>query len=148
VREHGLGGRDGAEEHHLHQLAQLRRRELLDRADRAVAGVVDQHVDLPERLQRGLDGRVDRRRVGDVERRGAQPVAAALGEVGQRVRLARGRQHPVASGERGQRDLAAEAGGAAGDQPYASWIFHASSLRAEPREPPARIGWAGYSRRL
>ncbi len=53
MRQHRLRQGDGAEEHRVHERAQLAGVDLLDRADRAVAGVVDEHVDAAEALERG-----------------------------------------------------------------------------------------------
>ena len=59
-----LGGREKVD---LHLLAQLLRRKLLDRAERAAPRDVGQDVDAPETVKRGFDGCLARLRVRDVE---------------------------------------------------------------------------------
>src|SRR5271157_2696409 len=59
-----LGGREKVD---LHLFAQLLRRKLLDRAERAAPRDVGQDVDAPETVKRGFDGCLARLRVRDVE---------------------------------------------------------------------------------
>ena len=68
----------------LEQEAQLVVGGLLDRADLGAAGVVDEHVDAPEALDRSCDRRLAVVRVGDVEPRHQRAVVA--GEVVEAVR--------------------------------------------------------------
>jgi hypothetical protein len=108
VRKHCSDQRRRPEEVIVHDLPQLLVAGLLDGADVAVAGIVDEHVDAIEVADRHLDDLLDVARVGDVEGGGAHALAPEANELGQRTQAARAGDHGVAGGERGTRDLGAE----------------------------------------
>jgi len=111
--------RDGqrAEEVGVEQRAQLGVGRLLQRADHAVAGVVDQHVDAPEARDRRIDGRLGGARDVDVERHRQHALGRPRDEVGQRVDAPRRGHDVVAARDRVLGEGAAEAGRGAGDEP-------------------------------
>ncbi len=63
-----------AEEVGIHQGPQLAVRCLLERADQPIAGIVDQHVDSTEALDRCRDGGFGVAGANDVERKDKHPV--------------------------------------------------------------------------
>jgi len=69
-----------------------------------------------EGVDRGLHGRLRGGGIGDVERDRAHAVAVLGDEVVELPRRARGGDEPMAGGQDGLRDRAAEAAGAAGDE--------------------------------
>ena len=85
-RQDGAGHFGGGEEIDLHLLAQLLRREFLDRTKRPAPGDVGEHIDAPEALKRGVDGFVSRLGVGDVE-----PDRERRSAIGGRKRIERRR---------------------------------------------------------
>jgi hypothetical protein len=127
VRERRPGQRDRAEVHRLHHVAEVVGLDLLDRADGAVAGVVDEHVEAAEAVERRGHRGGDLPAVGHVERHGMDAVGRGGDEVGERPGAPRRGDDAVAAGERGLHELAAEAGVAAGDEPDAigGWGGHA-----------------------
>lgn len=70
-RQDGLGDVEDAEQVRLELVAELLLGDLLDGAEEAVAGVVDDDVERSERLVRGLHGGGDLVAVGDVELEGS-----------------------------------------------------------------------------
>jgi hypothetical protein len=97
--------------------ADLVLRQLLDHAEVAVAGVVDDDVEPAEAGRRGLDGGEAGRAVGDVQGEREHGVAVTLGEVVERGQIAGSRGDSVASLQCGLRPFPAEALGRAGDEP-------------------------------
>jgi hypothetical protein len=98
----------------VEQRPQLVLGRLLHRPDLGPAGVVDEHVDAAEAVERGADRGVDLVWAGDVERDGEQAVGGVEVE---RLGAPGGGDDVVAAGERGRRDVAPEARRAAGDEP-------------------------------
>jgi hypothetical protein len=80
VREHRLRERDGAEEHRLHHVAQVVGLDRLDGADRSDAGVVDQHVDAAEAVERRRDGALDLVGLGDPRGRAVHIAQQSLSQ--------------------------------------------------------------------
>ena len=115
-REHGAGDVHRAEQVRLDLGAHLRGADLFEVAGVEVAGVVDQHVDATEPLDRRIDGRLGRGGVGDVERHRQQVVVLAE-RGGDGVGVAGGGNHRVAGGERSLGDVDAHAAGGASDEP-------------------------------
>lgn len=118
--QHGqdrLGDPDGTEEVRLHLGAQVGLGELLDHAEEAVTGVVDDDVEPPEPLHGPLDGLEGRLPVGDVEGQCQDVVAVAAYERVERGDVTGGRNDSVAAPQRGFRTQAAEAARGAGDEP-------------------------------
>ena len=116
-RQRGLGDPQRAEQVGLELVAGVGLAELLDHAELAVAGVVDDDVEPAEVLVRLRDGGEVGVAVGDVELERQQPVAVLLDEVVEGGQVARGGGDRVAALEGGDRPLAAEAAGRAGDEP-------------------------------
>jgi hypothetical protein len=90
---------------------------LLDRGAVGVAGVVDDHVECPERvdgrLYRGLRGHG----IGDIERGRPTTIAEPGEQIGQLLRAPGGRQHSVAALQNCSRELEPEPPRAPRDQP-------------------------------
>jgi hypothetical protein len=114
--EDGTRQRGGREEVELEQEPELLVGGLLDRSHLRATGVVDEHVDAPEVLHRLLHRGSALPRVGDVERHDVDTLV--LGEVGERLDPARGRDHPLAARQHGVGDRTTEAARAAGDHPH------------------------------
>ena len=91
-------------------------RQLLEEAGVEVAGVVDEHVDAAEALERCPHCRLRGREAGDVELDDQQVVGLAE-RVTDRLGVAAGRDDRVAGGERGPGDVHAHAAAGAGDEP-------------------------------
>src|SRR6266568_4586583 len=106
-REDRLRDVENAEQVRLELVAQLLLGDLLDRSEEPVARVVDDDVDPPERLVRGLHRSEHLVAVGDVE----------LDQVTQSVCVAGGRCDLIATLEGGEGELAAKAFRRAGDEP-------------------------------
>ena len=98
---------------------------LLDRGDIAIAGIVHEHVDRAEPRLRGRHRRTDLRGIGDVERQRKRAIGMGGDDVRHVPRLARGDDRLLADRQHMAGDGAADAGGAAGDEP--------SPHRATPR---------------
>src|SRR6266496_2985075 len=108
---------ENAEQVRLELVAQLLLGDLLDRSEEPVARVVDDDVDPPERLVRGLHRSEHLVAVGDVEFDREDGVAVLLDQVTQSVRVAGGRCDLIATLEGGEDELAAKASRCAGDEP-------------------------------
>jgi hypothetical protein len=91
------------------------RRDLLGRRQELPAGVVDQHVDAAEPLQRQVDQRVRHLRLADVAGQHRAVLADPPSHLLQRLRPAAGDHHPAAVAVQRQRRRPADAGAAAGD---------------------------------
>ena len=78
--------------------------DLLHCADRPVAGVVDEHVDLAEPLEAGGHGRGDVIRLGHVQADGRDAVGCFAHEFVERLGMASGGDDPVAGGQRRLRE--------------------------------------------
>src|SRR6266498_2402033 len=116
-REDRLRDMENAEQVRLELVAQLLLGDLLDRSEEPVARVVDDDVDPPERLVRGLHRSEHLVAVGDVELNREDGVAVLLDQVTQSVRVAGGRCDLVATLEGGEDELAAKAFRRASDEP-------------------------------
>jgi hypothetical protein len=66
-RDRGFGDVDDAEEIGLNLCAELGEARILDRADIAIARIVDEHIELPEGVDSRLDGIARCTRIGHVE---------------------------------------------------------------------------------
>jgi len=115
-REHGACHGHRSEQVGLDLAADLLRRELLEEAAEEVGGVVDQHVDASEPLDRRGDGPLGARFVGDVERGDEQVLVLADGR-SHGIGAAAGGDDAVTRGERGPGEVDAHAATGAGDQP-------------------------------
>ncbi len=109
VRQRGLGHPQRAEDVGLDLVACLLLGQLLDEAEVAVAGVVDDDVEPAEVVVRLLDRGEVRVAVGDVELDRQQRVAVLLGEVVQGGGVAGGGGDLVAALEGRDRPFPAEA---------------------------------------
>src|SRR6266568_6176555 len=116
-REDRLRDVENAEQVRLELVAQLLLGDLLDRSEEPVARVVDDDVDPPERLVRGLHRSEHLVAVGDVELDREDGVAVLLDQVTQSVCVAGGRCDLIATLEGGEDELAAKAFRRAGDEP-------------------------------
>jgi hypothetical protein len=90
---------------------------LLDGRDVGVAGVVHDHIEGSERVDRHLDSRARGRGVGDVERDRADAIAVLPHEIVELLWAAGSRDHLVPAVERGLGELPPQATGATGDEP-------------------------------
>ncbi len=108
-RQASLGHPQGTEQVRLDLGASLLLADLLDRAEQAVAGVVDDDVEAAEVLVRAGDRLESGRTIGDVELECEHVLAIGLDELRERVRVAGRRRDPVAARERRLRPLATEA---------------------------------------
>ena len=97
-------------------LAGLRSAGLLDRAQQAVAGIVDQDIDAAELLHRLAGGLVGLCLAGDVEPGRQQPLMGAEAR-GDGVGIAGGGDHRIARLQRGFRDQGAKPPGSSCDEP-------------------------------
>src|SRR6266496_1794478 len=116
-REDRLRDMENAEQVRLELVAQLLLGDLLDRSEEPVARVVDDDVDPPERLVRGLHRSEHLVAVGDVELDREDGVAVLLDQVTQSVCVAGGRCDLIATLEGGEGELAAKAFRRAGAEP-------------------------------
>ena len=123
-RQRGLGDPQRTEQVGLELGAGLGLGELLDHAELAVAGVVDDDVEAAEVLVRPRDGGEVGVAVGDVELRSAGPVAVALDEVLEGGGVAGGGGDGVAALQRGDRSTRGRNPRCAGDEPG---LAHVSS---------------------
>jgi hypothetical protein len=116
------------EEMHVHDRTQLLVGGLLDRADLAAAGVVDEHIDAAEVANGLLDDLGVVPRVGDVQGHRAHARAAGGDERAQRPEPPCSRDHRVARCQGGAGDRQAQARRRARDQPHPPTDVH----RADP----------------
>ncbi len=116
-RQRGLRHPQRAEHVGLDLVARLGLGQLLDEAEVAVAGVVDDDVEPAEVVVGLLDGGEVGVAIGHVELDRQQRVAVLLGEVVQRRGVARGGRDLVAAFQRRDRPLPAEAARCPGDEP-------------------------------
>ena len=119
MRQARLGGEEGAVEVDRQHLLPLGERKLLERMDDLDAGVADQDVDVAERLDGGLHGRIDLGLVGDIHRHADRLAAGLLdlgcGGVGRLlVEIGDGNRRPFTREFQG--DFLADAAGRAGDE--------------------------------
>jgi hypothetical protein len=148
VREDGLGEGDGAEEHRVHERPQVAHVDLLDGSHRAVTGVVDEHVDGAEALERRRHGSVDVLGAGDVQRGGQHPLGRGRDKVVECLRAAGGGDHAVAGPQRRAGELAAEARGAPRDEPDAGGLMRCHGpARYGARGASGNTGWLECHRR-
>ena len=91
-------------------------RDILDRREVGVSGVVDDDVEPSEFVQRGPYSRFGRVRVGDVECHDPDAIAVGRDQVVEIGGLARTSDELIAVLEDGAGDLPAEAAGCAGDE--------------------------------
>jgi hypothetical protein len=124
--QRGFGHIHDAEEVGLDLRPEVPERDVLDRREVGVAGVVDDHVEPPERAERELDGGLGGVRVGDVERDRPDLVAVCHDDVVEVAGLAGAGDEGIAGVEDGERDLPAEAARCAGDK---EGLRHGSSFR-------------------
>ena len=89
----------------------------LDRREIAIAGVVDEDVDAAEAPPGGLDGGFDLGLLLDVEFERQRPLAVVADEIVDLRLVARGDHDAIAALEQDLRQLPAEAGRAAGNEP-------------------------------
>ena len=116
MRQHRAGDAEQAEHVGAEQFCGLRSARLLDRAQQAVAGIVDQDIDAAEFLHRLAGGLVGLRLAGDVEPRRQQPLMRAEAR-GDGVGIAGGGDHRIARLQCGFRDQSAKAPGSSCDEP-------------------------------
>jgi hypothetical protein len=112
-----VGRGNGAKEHQLHRGAKLVLAGLFDCTDDAEAGIVDQHVDATEALDRRRDGGSYLLGTSDVDVGEQHALGRSRGQLCERRRLASGRHHRVAALERFLRDGSSETGGRTGNEP-------------------------------
>ena len=93
--------------------------EFLRRAEQAVAGVADDHVDASELGERAFDNLADRRCVGHVEHFGVEGLGITLEQIGDLARIADGSDDAVAALKELIGELTAEAAADASDEPCA-----------------------------
>jgi hypothetical protein len=98
-------------------LADLRVADFLNSADEAGSGAVDQHIYTTECVDCGLHGCCHLRKVGYVQAHGATMVRILSLQIGKSFFFAGSRDDPVALGQHCLGQLAAKAGGRAGDKP-------------------------------
>ena len=103
--------------------------DLLDGAEQAVAGVVDNDIETAEVVVGVPDGGVHRRLVGHVEGDGEHVVAVGVDEILDRVGVAGGGGHPVTPGQGRLGPDVAEALRRAGDEPDLRSVRHGGSSR-------------------
>jgi hypothetical protein len=117
-REHGA--------HHVHDAPEVRRElpldllggKLLEVAEQAVAGVVDQHVDAAEPRDGGISGPLHLGLAGDVQPLEQQVVAGDVGEgAAQLLRVPAGRHDPVPRLESGPGNAGTDAAAGSSDKP-------------------------------
>ena len=123
ARQHRLGHRDQAEHVGLELRAYLVVLALLDRGHVAVACVVDEHVDRAELRLGLLDGVGHLRRLRHVQRQSQRVVGKFGGNVLNTCSITRGDDGAAATLEDDARYLAAEACGAAGDEPDRVFVY-------------------------
>ena len=136
VRQHRAGDVEQAEHVGGIELLGLLCARFLDRAQQAVAGIVDQHIDPAERLDGGADGLMCLGFLGDVQLDGQQAVVLAelLGDVG---RIAGGGNHAVAAFQSRLRDPCPEPARCPRDEPDAQDVFLVVLFRR-----PSPSSWA------
>jgi len=112
--------------HHVHHAVEIGRDQLLDFggaqlleiSEQAVAGIVDEHVDASERLDRGLDCCLRLRLLGDVELDERKAVAGYIAQrVVDLVEIAARRDYAVACLQRRPCRCSADAAARTGDEP-------------------------------
>src|SRR6185437_13777891 len=114
--QRGLGDVHDAEQVGVDLCAEVVERDVLDRREVGVAGIVDHDVDPAERLDACLHRGRGGCGVGDVEGDREDPVPVAVGQVGQADGVAGGRDQRVPGREHGLGDLAAKAPAAPGEK--------------------------------
>ena len=138
IRQRRLCHPERTEEVRLELAADVGLAHLLDEAEVAVAGVVDDDVEPAEAIVRLLHGGEVRVAVGDVEGDRQDRVAVGLDEVVEGGGVAGGRGDVVASLECGDRPLATEPTGRSGDEPRFRHAFDAMTSSALQRKPRRR----------
>ena len=113
-----------------------------DCAEISDAGVVHQHVDPAETLVGAGRGGLDLNRVGHVQLQNESTILSALGNVFNFRGIAGSDDGAIATIENHFGDLAAEAGGAAGDEPYFFSFESSFSLTSH-----LFLSWVGFSNR-
>jgi hypothetical protein len=128
----------GANEAHRELAVDLLGRQLLEEARVEAGGVVDEHVDAAEAVDRGPDGGLSVLRAGHVELDGEQVVGLAHG-TRDGIAVATGGHDVVAGGQRGLRKVDAHATAGAGDEPRLL-VSHCGSPCRSLLEGKQRIG--------
>ena len=105
-------------------------RHFFDCAIYAVAGVVDQYIDMPEGCNGLPRGYFNFGRLGHVEREGPRRLWVFGLQVLHFCQVPRGSGHPLPAFEQFLSQQPSEAGGGAGNKPGSSRICHLSLLRA------------------
>ena len=109
IRQRGLGDPQRAEHVRLDLVAGVLLGQLLDEAELAVAGVVDDDVQAPEMVVGLLDRGEVGGAIGDVQRDRQNRVAELVDQIGQCRGVARGGGDFVAPIQGGDRPFASEA---------------------------------------
>ena len=116
-RQRGTGHVDDAIEVGVHHRLESLRAQLLERRDIAVARVIHDDIETPERVHRHLHGRIGRLLIRHVEGSGANLIAVLLHQIFEAARVAGRRDEAIARCEHSFSDVAAQAACAAGYQP-------------------------------
>ncbi len=111
------GDVDDTEQIGLDLRTEVRRVELLEGCNVSEAGIVDQHIETAELIERHLHSRLRRCRVGYVEGHGPHAVAVASSELAQLLRMASCCDQAVTSGKHRLGDIATQAASATGHEP-------------------------------
>lgn len=122
--QHGTGDIDQAEDVEVEQRPGLRVGDLLQRAEQAAAGVVDQDVDAPEPVHGGLDRLRDAVVVRHVQ--GDREDVVGAPQIGRHAfRVSYGDRDIVTACQRGAGDFSADSTGGAGDKPrsHGKYLF-------------------------
>jgi hypothetical protein len=93
--------------------------ELLCRAEQAVAGVADDHVDASALRERASDNSADRRRVGHFEHLGVECLGITLNQIGDFASVADSSYYAVAALKELIGELATEAAANPSNEPSA-----------------------------
>src|SRR5437660_6792686 len=116
-RQRRLGHPESAEHIGFDLVAGFLFADLLDGAEMAVAGIVDDDVEPAKALVRLGDSRVDGFLVGDVELDRGDVVAIFLDQISERAGVTGGRGNAVATRQRGLGPYAAKTLRRSGDEP-------------------------------
>ena len=137
-RQHGAGDVDEAEHIGAELRLELLRRAFLKRAEQRIAGIVDQHVDPPEPLDRGLEARGRLAGLGEHRapwRAGCQRNRAPLRRIG----IAPGGDHLVACRQGRFGDFCADPARGAGNEPDLEFSSAMSRVPNISRRPQSSM---------